>query len=141
MPADAVFVDTSGWVASINANDELHGLAAAAMRRIAVARRLLLTTDWVLAETGNGLARTAARASFVEAARAMARSAHCRIVRVDAGIFERALELYAQTEDKTWGMVDCASFVVMKDAGIWHALTSDQHFTQAGFEPLLTQQP
>jgi predicted nucleic acid-binding protein len=141
MPADAVFVNTIGWIASINADDEFHAGAASLLREFAAIRRPLVTTDWVLAETGNGLARTAARSQFVEAMRAVAASPYCMIVRVDAGLFERALALYEQAADKTWGFVDCASFTVMKDAGIGDALTSDQHFTQAGFNRLLMLRP
>ena len=33
--------------------------------------------------------------------------------------------------------VDCAIFVVMRDAGIHGALTVDRHFSQAGFQCLL----
>ncbi len=39
--------------------------------------------------------------------------------------------------DKDWSLVDCASFVVMKQRGIQEALTSDHHFEQAGFVRLL----
>jgi len=39
--------------------------------------------------------------------------------------------------DKTWGLVDCVSFVVMRDAGILDSLTTDKHFEQAGFRALL----
>jgi hypothetical protein len=52
-------------------------------------------------------------------------------------IFRRALELYAQVSDKTWGLVDCASFVVTRDEHIVDALTTDHHYEQAGFRCLL----
>jgi predicted nucleic acid-binding protein len=35
--------------------------------------------------------------------------------------------------------VDAASFVVMSERGITEALTTDQHFEQAGFVRLLKQ--
>jgi predicted nucleic acid-binding protein len=34
---------------------------------------------------------------------------------------------------QNWGLVDCASFVVMQQRGIIEALTTDHHFEQAGF--------
>ncbi len=40
-------------------------------------------------------------------------------------------------QDKEWSLVDCASFVVMQQRGIFEALTSDHHFEQAGFVRLL----
>ena len=35
--------------------------------------------------------------------------------------------------DKKWGLVDCISFVVMREAGLSEVLTFDQDFEQAGF--------
>jgi hypothetical protein len=49
----------------------------------------------------------------------------------------RALERYAGSTDKTWGLVDCASFEVMADNGSCEAFTHDRHFAQAGFRRLL----
>ena len=46
--------------------------------------------------------------------------------------------MYEARADKTWGLVDCASFIVMADAGIQEAFTSDHHFEQAGFRRLLS---
>ena len=39
--------------------------------------------------------------------------------------------------DKTWGLVDCSSFLVMQDEGIADAFPTDRHFEQAGFNCLL----
>jgi predicted nucleic acid-binding protein len=134
---NTVFIDTSGWIATLNADDVLYGSARRQLVQLGVQRRSLVTTDWVLAETGNGLARTAARARFADAVRRFLESPHCRLVRVDAALFDRAMTLYSQMEDKSWGLVDCASFVVMQEEGIVDAFTSDRHFAQAGFQNLL----
>lgn len=37
----------------------------------------------------------------------------------------RALEIYSNHVDKEWGLIDCVSFVVMKDEGLTEALTAD----------------
>ncbi len=45
---------------------------------------------------------------------------------------------YKGHPDKAWGLVDCFSFVVMKEGRLKVALCFDKHFRQAGFEvPLL----
>jgi len=49
------------------------------------------------------------------------------------------LELYRQRPDKEWGLTDCLAFVVMRQRGLTEALTSDEHFEQAGFKALLRQ--
>ncbi len=139
MPSrEAVFVDTSGWIALLNADNAFHAQAAERLREFGTTRRQLLTTDWVLAETGNGLARVAAREQFARAVDAFLESPHGRLVRVNPELFQDALTLYRKSNDKTWGFVDCASFVVMRREHIGDALTTDRHFAQAGFRCLLT---
>jgi hypothetical protein len=132
-----VLLDTSGWIAILNADDRLHPPAARLLAEFARNRRRLVTTDWVLAETGNGLARVAARARLAQAITTFLEADTCRLVRVDETLFNRALELYAQATDKTWGLIDCASFIVAREAGITDVLTADRHFEQAGFRCLL----
>jgi predicted nucleic acid-binding protein len=56
---------------------------------------------------------------------------------IDRGQDEASWELLATHQDKTWSIVDCASFVVMKERSITTALTSDRHFGQAGFNRVL----
>ena len=138
MPSrDAVFLDTNGWIALLNADDQFHAQAAKQLRDFEAASRLLITTDWVLAETGNGLARVPARATFVRAAETFLASRNSRLVRVDAELFRDALAMYGRVGDKSWGLVDCASFIVMSREHIEDALTTDRHFVQAGFRCLL----
>jgi len=52
---------------------------------------------------------------------------------VDAHIEVLAWRLWEDRPDKDWSLVDCASFVVMRELGISEALTTDRHFEQAGF--------
>ncbi len=44
------------------------------------------------------------------------------------------MEMYQSYDDKTWGLVDCLSFVVMKQMNLTTVLGFDQHFVQAGFK-------
>ena len=134
---EAVFIDTSGWIAILNADDAFHAEAVERLREFETARRQLFTTDWVLAGTGNGLARVAARKRFAPAVDTFLKSPNGRLVRIDAKLFQDALALYRRSDDKTWGFVDCASFVVMGRENIGDSLTTDQHFAQAGFRRLL----
>lgn len=136
--SDAVFIDSQGLIALVNRSDDFHTAAKAVMAELARRRRPVFTTDWVLAETGNGVARTPARAGFVEAVRRLQNSTHSTIIKIDDECFEQSLEMFHRAQDKDWGLVDCASFVVMRRQRITDALTNDRHFLQAGFRPLLT---
>lgn len=137
MPADPVFLDTNGWIAILNASDTLHAPALSAWREINAQRRTLVLTDWIIAETGNGLARTAARSGFSRAVEIVLSSPRVTVVHVDHDLLRRAVRLYADRADKGWGLTDCASFEVMRQMRITDALTSDHHFEQAGFVSLL----
>jgi predicted nucleic acid-binding protein len=137
MPSKPVFLDSNGWVALLNTRDPLHAKASALLREQGRAGRLIVLTDWIVAETGNGLARTPARTTLCEAMARFQRSPQFRIISVSQDLMERALKLYSEREDKTWGLVDCASFTVMAEEGIFEALTTDHHFEQAGFTCLL----
>ena len=59
------------------------------------------------------------------------------IVPASDELYRRALEIYSDRVDKEWGLIDCMSFIVMKDEGLSEALTADNHFRQAGFRVLL----
>jgi pimeloyl-ACP methyl ester carboxylesterase len=56
-----------------------------------------------------------------------------RVVSVDTALFLRGVDFYRSRTDKEWGLTDCISFVVMQDNSLIAALTTDEHFQQAGF--------
>ncbi len=60
-----------------------------------------------------------------------------KIVPASAELFEEAFQLYGMRLDKTASLVDCTSFIIMTNNGIREALTQDDDFRQAGFNPLL----
>lgn len=125
MPANVVFLDTQGWVALLNTRDQLPSFASAEWQRLSVAGYSVLLTDWIVAETGNGLARTVVRRGFAESAKTFLVDSRVRLVYMTPELLARALILYEQRADKTWGLVDCASFVVMQQAGVTEAFTND----------------
>jgi predicted nucleic acid-binding protein len=98
----------------------------------------LLVTDAVLLEIGNGLARNY-KQEAIEIIEYFFTSEEVEIVHLTPGIFDRAFELYKRYEDKKWGLIDCITFVVMKDVGVSEALTFDRHFQQAGFKALMNE--
>jgi uncharacterized protein len=48
-----------------------------------------------------------------------------------------AFRLFCERSDKEWGLVDCLSCIAMQEHGVSEVLTSDVHFCQMGFHPLL----
>jgi len=137
MPARLAFLDTNGWLALLNSSDALHDHAEVAWTALLERDFSVVLTDWIIAETGNGLARTSLRHQFVQSVEIIRSSSRAQVISVSDHLLRRALELYGSRSDKTWGLVDCASFLVMQDEGIHEVLTNDRHFKQAGFNCLL----
>ena len=132
-----VLLDTNGWIALLNAGESLHLEAARLWRDLLKNQRKFIVSDWVIAETGNGLARSKKTHAFPDAVKRLLASTRAEIVFVDLALMQDAIDYYAAHDDKTWGLVDCVSFLLMERRGIVDAFTSDRHFQQAGFHPLL----
>ena len=128
-----IFVDTVFVIALINQRDQYHQQASELADRFE--GYPLLTTDAVLLEIGNALAR-GYKQEAIEVIEQFLASDEVEIKRLTPYLFEQAFELYKQHRDKDWSLVDCISFVTMREAGLSQALTFDRHFVQAGFEVL-----
>ncbi|MGE0607244.1 MAG: type II toxin-antitoxin system VapC family toxin [Pirellulales bacterium] len=130
----SVFADTSFYIALVNPGDEAH---TAARTHAAGYRGQVVTTDFVLVELGNMLSRVGDREVFVQLWNQLQSDPRTSIVPADRGLLSRAQDLFASRLDKEWSLTDCASFVVMQEAVIREAFTTDHHFEQVGFIALL----
>ena len=139
VPSDVatLFVDTAFIFALVNERDEHHLQAVRWQRRLGDERRLLMTSEFVLTEIGDGLAAVGFRSTSIQVIDTLRRSSLVSIVPASAQLFAAALDLYRSRSDKDWGLTDCSSFVIMQDNGLTEALTTDAHFRQAGFRPVL----
>jgi len=128
------FVDTLFVVGYTNERDQYHekALELAAIYN----RKPVLVTDAVLLEIGNTLSGRF-RQQQIQTIEDFFESDEVKIVRLDETLFDKAFQLYKTHADKFWGLVDCISFVVMREHNIMDALTCDKHFTQAGFRALM----
>jgi predicted nucleic acid-binding protein len=129
-----VFVDTSYILALVNRSDALHQRARDTSLRVPPP---YLTTEAVLTEVGNALARQRWRSLAITTLRTFRTSTDVEVLSVNAGLFDRAVSFYSARPDKDWGLTDCVSFVVMQERGLTHVLAFDRHFEQAGFQNLL----
>jgi len=129
-----LFLDTSYILALINTQDEFHLRAQTLANQI---NAPLLTTEAVLTETGNALAKSQWRQLAVETLNDLRKDSDVEIISVSTELFSQALRMYSERMDKEWGLTDCISFVVMKKRKLTDALTTDHHFEQAGFRALL----
>ena len=134
--SNEIFVDTLYLVALINTRDSYHARALELVDTFS--RNSLVTTDAVLLEVGNALARSYKRQA-IEIIQTLSTGSDTKIVHLTPELWMQAFALYRSRLDKEWGLVDCISFSVMQNRGITAALTFDQHFVQAGFAALMRE--
>jgi len=134
---DALFIDTAYIYALFNTRDQWHIKALEWQRKLEFENRPLLTTEFVLVEIADGLSAARFRQRAVNIIHSLRDNPFVRIIPASFELFQNALDLYEKRPDKNWGLTDCASFVVMTENKMIDALTTDDHFRQAGFNALL----
>jgi len=130
-------VDTSGFFALLVKADPKHEQARALLASAAQARGRFVTTDYVLDETvtllkarGHGHLAEKFFASIFD-------SRACRVEWMDPERFDDARRFFLKHQDQAWSFTDCFSFALMRKLRLRDSVTTDQHFRQAGFNPLL----
>jgi uncharacterized protein len=134
-----VFLDSSYAIALSAPSDEQHQPAEELAEQLEAEGAQFVTTRAILLEIGNSLSKLRYRQAAVRLLNAMENDPNVEIVSVTEALYERAFELYRNRPDKEWGLIDCMSFAVMSERKLTDALTTDDHFRQAGFRILLQQ--
>jgi predicted nucleic acid-binding protein len=128
-----LFVDTAGWVACADAADPSYNKAVAARDAWLQDGGVLITTDYVADETLTllrlrlGLRTSEAWWQQVDA------SPRVRWEYISLARADKARAFFFRYRDKEFSFTDCTSFVVMRELKLQAVLTTDHHFTQAGF--------
>ena len=137
MASEPAFADTSFFFALAAKRDVAHEAAASTFARLLRTQRPIVTTDYVVDEALTlTKARTNATVSL-ELLDRIERSATIVIESVNSNRFAAAKAFFRKHADHGYSFTDCTSFVVMRELKITDALTTDGHFAEAGFRPLL----
>lgn len=132
-----VFLDTAYAIALSVEADSHHARAVELAEQFELRQTKLITTRAVLLEIGNALAKQRYRQAAAQLLDALEHDPQVECVPLTDELYQQAFELFHNRPDKEWGLIDCASFVVMQQHGLTEALTTDEHFEQAGFRALL----
>jgi len=135
-----VFVDTSALIALGNKRDAFHQAARRVNHELQRQNCLFVTTMAVVLEFGNAFSPVRLRQTATTLIEALRESERWMCMELDELLFQKAFERYKQVQDKEWGLVDCLSMIIAKEAGIMEIFTTDHHFEQAGFTILLPSQ-
>jgi predicted nucleic acid-binding protein len=129
-----LFVDTSGWIALFDRSDKYHQRARQGFQDVQRQPLLLLTSDYILAETLTHLLYTCGRSVAVEFGEWALSTQHVEVAPIDEETWTAAWQMFQTYHDKSWSFTDCTSFVRMRQRQLWQVLAFDRHFEQAGFQ-------
>ncbi|MCJ7587021.1 MAG: PIN domain-containing protein [Candidatus Aminicenantes bacterium] len=129
-----VFVDTSALLAVLDRRDGRHESAKRTWIELLEAGRLLVCHNYILVETSAVLARRMG----MEAARLFVRDVvpALRVVWITRDIHEAAVGAQLAAGRRALSLVDCASFEIMRRAGLRAVFAFDPHFEEFGYEPV-----
>ncbi len=136
---DEILFDTSFAIARASRKNQFHEQAVIWSNKIQTENISVVITQAVILEIGNALAKHAFRPVAVGLLESFEKSENTVIISMSDKLYEKAFELFRSRPDKEWGLVDCISFIVMQERKIEAALTTDEHFIQAGFRALLRE--
>ena len=133
------FADTSGWGNLFDTAQPYHHQTVNLYRIAHQQGQPIVTTNYVLTELVALLTSPLkmSRPQIIQIVNSIKSSPNIEVIHIDAALDQKAWQLLVSRQDKTWSLVDCASFVLMQERGISDALTADHHFEQAGFTRLL----
>lgn len=137
MHSDCFFLDAAYLIALASTTDQHHAAAVKIASALATRPSRLITTRAVLLEIGNALSKPNLRLIGSGLLKDFENDPEVEIVPLDDALYHRGFELFESRFGKAWSLTDCISFVVMGERGLTGALTSDQHFEQAGFAAML----
>ena len=126
-----VLVDTSAFLALLDASDHRRGAAVAWLEARRADGTELLTHEYVVVETIALVQRRlglAALRRFVDDLLPIA-----EVVWVDPAVHSEALESLLASGSRSVSLVDRVSFLVMRRRGIGTAFAFDDDFTREGF--------
>ena len=132
-----VFVDSAGLYALADHRDPAWASAGRHVAEILRAGRRLVLTDYILDEAATLAMARKGRQAALRLLEIPELSQGFDFVWVGPERFGAAKTFFRKHADHGYSFTDCTSFVVMHELGLVDALTTDRHFRQAGFKPLL----
>jgi predicted nucleic acid-binding protein len=130
---NAVFVDTSYFLALELANDKNHQAAIDHWGSVIARLPRLVTTSYVFDEVVTFLNGRGHHEKAAQVGQWILSSPSVQFIHVDEPLFYEGWDYLQKHQDKEYSLTDCISFVTMRGADMSVAFAFDHHFAQAGF--------
>ncbi len=130
----SVFVDTSAFLAVLDANDANHAAARERWAEMLTRGEDLITHNYVLVEASAVIARKLG----VEATRVFEHDVVpvVRTIWVSREIHAAGVGAQLAAARRSLSLVDCVSLEIMRRTGVLAAFTFDKHFAEQGYETI-----
>lgn len=129
-----MFLDTSGLFCYLHRDESPHSRAV----ELFDAARARLTHNYVLAEfVALATARRLPRVDSLSFVTDLIEHPDVEVVWVTPSLHRDGTSLLMTQLDKSYSLADAISFLIMRERAMLEALTTDRHFSQAGFRALL----
>jgi len=127
-----IFIDTSAFLAVLNANDQFHPAARQQWEEMLAADTVLFSSNYVILETTTLLQHRFG----IEAVRLFESDilTILEIIWVDEAVHKRGMSALLVANRRNLSLVDCTSFEIMRLIGLETAFTFDPHFYEQGFK-------
>jgi predicted nucleic acid-binding protein len=135
--APEVFVDSSGLYALADHRDPARASVERFVAKPTKSGIELILSDYIVDESCTPAKARGGRHGALRLLEIIDRSHAFRRVWIGEERFEAAKSLFQKHADQGYSFTDCTSFVLMRELRIKDALTTDRHFVEAGFRPLL----
>ena len=126
-----IFIDTSAFLAIINANDRVHAQAKIVWEDILTNDFLLISSNYILLETTALLQHRFG----IEALRSFNKNILpiIQIIWIDPTYHNSGMSGLLAANRRDLSLVDCTSFEVMRQEALEHVFAFDPHFREQGF--------
>jgi predicted nucleic acid-binding protein len=127
----SVFVDTSAFLAVLNETDSRHRQARQIWAELVEVERELITTNYVILETISLVQRRLGMSTLHEF---LANTVPFLGVEwVTEQLHQESIKILLTANRRQLSLVDCVSFVTMRQSNLNTAFAFDKHFREQGF--------
>ena len=127
----SIFIDTSAFLAVLDADDAHHEKAKGAWQKLLDANESIVTSNYVLLETiallQNRIGMEAVRLLQEDVVPVL------NLLWIDEAMHSAGMSALLAAKRRRLSFVDCTSFEVMRKSGAKTAFTFDGHFREMGF--------
>lgn len=132
MSGNLIFVDTSGFIALMDADDAFHQRSSSAWQKSINEDCTLCTSDYVRLESWALIQRRLGIQAALDFADLILPA--CEIMQVGDEGFTSSVNEWRLARRRNLSLVDITSFHVMRRHQITKSLSFDAHFAEEGFE-------